>query len=68
MDGYTPLHLAIKSSEFIKSSKIIKQLLFSGAERDIKNSDGLKPIDYAKEIRINHIASEIKKSLAEPKY
>ena len=27
-DGFTPLHLSIKSAEAIKSSRIVKQLLF----------------------------------------
>jgi hypothetical protein len=27
-DGYTPLHLAVKSAEAIKSTRIVKQLLF----------------------------------------
>jgi len=68
ISGYTPLHLAIKSSESIKSSRIVKQLLFSGAERNRENFDGLKPIDFTKGIKIHHIASDIKRSLAEPKY
>lgn len=68
MDGYTPLHLAIKSAESIKSSRIVKQLLFAGAERNIINAEGYKPVDYVKSISINHIALEIKKALAEPKY
>ena len=67
-DGYTPLHLAVKTSEVVKNSRIVKQLLFGGAEREIKNIDGLKPMDYAKGIQIGHIAADIKKALVEPKY
>lgn len=40
MDGYTPLHLSIKSAESIKSSRIVKQLLFSGADRNVINHEG----------------------------
>jgi hypothetical protein len=68
MDGYSPLHLAIKSAESIKSSRIVKQLLFSGADRNLLNCEGLKPMDYAKSITINHIAHDIKRSLSDPKY
>jgi len=68
VDGYAPLHLAIKSSDTIKSSRVVKQLLFAGADRNLANSDGLKPIDWVKSLTINHIASEIKTALAEPKY
>jgi len=68
IDGYTSLHLAIKSCESTKSTRIVKQLLFWGADRNFTNSDGLKPIDFVKEISINHIAADLNKVLAEPKY
>ena len=67
-DGYTWLHLAVKSAEAIKSTRIVKQLLFWGGDRNIFNRDGYKPVDYVKSISVHHIGTEIKKSLAEPKY
>lgn len=60
LDGYTPLHLAVKSAETIKSSRIVKQLLFSGADRNITNSEGCKPVDYIKSVSIPHISMDMK--------
>ena len=60
LDGYSPLHLSIKSAESIKSSRIVKQLLFCGADRNLINHEGCKPIDYVKGITIHHIAMDIK--------
>lgn len=67
-DGYSPLHLAVKSAEAIKSTRIVKQLLFCGGDRNLLNSDNYKPVDYIKSISVSHIATDIRKSLAEPKY
>jgi ankyrin repeat protein len=36
--GYTPLHLAVKSSEDLRSTKAIKHLLIKGADKNIKVS------------------------------
>jgi len=52
----------------VKNSRIVKQLLFNGAERNLENFEGFSPMDYANGIKIHHISTEIKKSLAEPKY
>jgi hypothetical protein len=52
--------LSIKSAESIKSSRIVKQLLFWGADRNIVNLEGWKPIDLLKSISIGHIAMDIK--------
>ena len=43
--GLTPLHLAVKSSEDLRSTKSIKQLLIKGADRNIRDFQGKKPID-----------------------
>lgn len=41
--GLTPLHLAVKSAEDVRSTKSIKQLLIKGAIRNIK----VKTNDYS---------------------
>jgi len=43
--GLTALHLAVKSSEDIRSTKGIKLLLIKGADRNIADCQGKKPID-----------------------
>lgn len=50
LEGSTPLHLSIKCCDVTKQTRITKQLLFSGAQRDIKNKDGLKAIDFVEEV------------------
>jgi ankyrin repeat protein len=47
VDGYTPLHLAVKSAEEFKSCRPIRALLFRGADKTIKDNNNLMPIDIA---------------------
>ena len=42
--GLTPLHLAVKTAEDIKSTKSIRLLLLKGADRDAIDLNGKKPI------------------------
>lgn len=50
---------AIKSSEEIKSSRSVRLLLIKGARRDVKDSLGRRPIDIAKECKIQNIRAEL---------
>jgi ankyrin repeat protein len=48
-EGNTPMHLCLESlledpSDFEKAKNIIKELIFSGAKRDIPNSFNLTPL------------------------
>lgn len=45
--GLTPLHLAVKSAEDIKSTRMVRLLLIRGAERNIKDIYGRKAINIA---------------------
>jgi len=45
VEGYTPLHLAIKSVETLRSSRPVRSLLIRGASRNVKDNLGKKPID-----------------------
>jgi|TARA_B110001450_G_scaffold243744_1_gene255244 ankyrin repeat protein len=47
VDGYTPLHLAVKSAEEFKSCRPIRALLFRGADKTIRDNNNLLPIDIA---------------------
>lgn len=49
MKGLTPLHLAVKSVEVLKSTRPVKALLLKGAKRDAKDNEGKKPVDYVSE-------------------
>ena len=47
--GLTPLHLAVKSSEEIRTTRLIRALLLKGADPSMKdNKDGL-PCEFLKE-------------------
>jgi hypothetical protein len=38
MEGYTPLHLAVKSVEALRSVRPVRSLLIRGASRDIRDN------------------------------
>jgi len=46
-EGFTPLHLAVKSVESLKSTRPVRALLIRGASRDAKSNDGKTPSDLA---------------------
>lgn len=45
IEGFTALHLAVKSVETLKSTRPVKTLLIKGISRDIKDYDGRIPKD-----------------------
>jgi len=49
--GLTPLHLAIKASEELKSTRSVRHLLIKGADRNMKDKMGRTPMDIAQEIQ-----------------
>lgn len=60
MNGYTPLHLAIKGVDSFKSVRPIRYLLIKGAKTDIKDKKGNLPFDLIKDIRDWDLAKEAK--------
>lgn len=44
--GNTPLHLAIKSAENFPNTRSIKELLIKGADKNIEDIDGKRPLDH----------------------
>ena len=51
-NGLTPLHLAIKTAEELKSSRSVRHLLIKGADRKIQDKMGRTPLDIVKEISV----------------
>jgi hypothetical protein len=51
VDGYTALHLAVKSAEELKSCRPIRALLFRGASKQIRDFKDQFPIDIAQNIQ-----------------
>jgi ankyrin repeat protein len=48
MMGYTPLHLAVKSADYLRSNRMVRILLIKGANRNLRDHRGRRPIDIAK--------------------
>lgn len=44
--GDTPLHLLMQNSQNLRGSKTIKELIFKGANHQLKNNLGKEPYDY----------------------
>jgi ankyrin repeat protein len=44
IEGYTALHLAVKSVEQLRSTRPVKTLLIRGARRDAQDNMGRTPV------------------------
>ena len=49
-NGLSPLHLAIKAAEDLKSSRSVRHLLIKGADRKLKDNMGRTAMDIVKDI------------------
>tara|TARA_B110000285_G_C15082634_1_gene594365 strand:- start:1098 stop:1616 length:519 start_codon:yes stop_codon:yes gene_type:complete len=63
VDGYSPLHLAVKSSEHLSSARPVRALLYRGANRTAKDKNGKRPCDIAESIASITLKEEIKNYL-----
>mmetsp|Transcript_25656 Transcript_25656/g.19407 ORF Transcript_25656/g.19407 Transcript_25656/m.19407 type:complete len:98 (+) Transcript_25656:618-911(+) len=63
--GLTPLHLAVKAAEDLRSSRSIRHLLIKGADRNLADNEGRLPIQMAMEVRTDAMKFEIIKLLEE---
>ena len=62
--GLTPLHLAVKTANSLKTARPVRLLLIRGARRDIKDKHGRKPIDLVEEaIDLPNLAIELREML-----
>ena len=50
-EGSTPLHVAVKSSESVESSRVVRYLLLNGAETDLKDDKDRTPLDLLADIQ-----------------
>jgi len=62
-EGYTPLHLAVKSVENSGTTRPVRFLLLRGARTNIKDNKGKIPIDYVKDIRNADLQIELLRML-----
>jgi hypothetical protein len=63
VDGYSPLHLAVKSAEHLSSARPVRALLYRGANRTAKDKNGKRPCDIAESIPSITLKEEIKNYL-----
>lgn len=52
IEGYTPLHLAVKSVETLRSTRPVRSLLIRGASRQVKDKTGRRPVDHVESISV----------------
>jgi len=65
INGISPLQLAIKSAEELKSSRSVRHLLIKGADRNNRDKNGRTPMDIVKEIRVPELQAELSQFLQE---
>jgi ankyrin repeat protein len=68
MKGLTPLHLAVKSVETLKSTRPARALLLKGSDRNAKDNDGKKAVDYITPSMPMPLQKELKSMLAKPRF
>ena len=66
-DGYTPLHLAVKSVESLKSTRPVRSLLIRGASRDVVDNTDRKPMDLAEFVTEQPLRNSLIADLTEPR-
>ena len=62
-EGYTPLHLAVRSIESLDSCRPIRALLIKGADSSLCDNKSKTPLDYVNELSTGHIQDEAKSLL-----
>lgn len=58
-EGFTAMHLAIKITEKLESTRPVRSLIYNGAPIDIADKDGNLPIDLARQIEDVKMRDEI---------
>ena len=60
IEGYTPLHLAVKSVESLRSTRPVRSLLIRGASRDVLDNNNRKPIELVELISHAELQKELR--------
>jgi palmitoyltransferase ZDHHC13/17 len=66
IDGFTPLHLAVKSTDSLKHTRPVKALLIRGASRTVKDRQDRMPCDLIKEIGSATLRQNLTEDLRQP--
>jgi ankyrin repeat protein len=63
IEGFTPLHIAVQVVNETESKRIIRTLVMRGANREIRDKNGKRPIDYVFNISNQKTKQEVQKFL-----
>lgn len=68
-DGYTPLHLAIKSVDQVESTRPARFLLIRGANKSVRDNNEDTPLDLINkgEVSTQRLANDLKNMLGDAK-
>ena len=66
--GFTPLHLAIRTVDELKSTRPVRSLLLSGAKRSKQTNEGETAIDMIRDNLPENMKKELIGMLEEPSY
>mmetsp|Transcript_29510 Transcript_29510/g.44859 ORF Transcript_29510/g.44859 Transcript_29510/m.44859 type:complete len:150 (+) Transcript_29510:837-1286(+) len=58
-DGYTPLHLAVKSAESLESTRSVRALLYRNANTEIKDNKGNRPVELVEEVKSPTLSDDL---------
>ena len=61
--GQTPLHLAVKSSEEVESTRSVRYLLVKNSPTNIPDNNGEVPADFIEEIKSQEMQVELRDML-----
>ena len=50
IEGYTPLHLAVKSVDILRNCRPVRSLLIRGASREIRDKNDKRPTDLIDQV------------------
>jgi len=64
IDGYTALHLSVKSSEKLKNCRMTRAILYRGAAKELNDKKGNKALDLAKNISSVTVRTDLEKILS----
>ena len=60
IDGFTPLHTAVRASEKLKSGRPVRALLMRGADKTIQDKQGRTALDLTNDIEDKKIQAEVR--------
>lgn len=66
--GFTPLHLAIRAADELKSTRAVRSLLLKGAKRSPKTLEGQSCTDLINKSLPVNMKEELQQILVEPSY